>query len=361
MKKRKSISTIRTGSVYDQREANRSVEKGLERLVKSREFAAAMGITPGQDISLTFLAQGEYNRNYVFINPTDSKRYVLRVNLGSQIQRQDQILYEYHALELLKSSGRTPLPVWADNSGTHLPYGVLVETFLPGRKLVYETDLVRAAQTLADIHSTPAGPTDGLIHAANGLRSIQEECGRMFAVYEKSGLADRKVSKRIRSLLMRGEKTLDYFDLAAPYLCCINTELNNGNFLIDDTAPSGKDTWLVDWEKPLYGEPAQDLGHFLAPTTTFWKTDVRLTPAQTEGFVREYIRAVDGRFDVRDLRERTDQYIRTTCLRGITWCAMAWVKYRQKDTLLKNQDTAKKLDEYLSDAFLTQIEEFLAS
>ena len=31
---------------------------------------------------------------------------------------------------------------------------------------------------------------------------------------------------------------------------------------------------MIDWEKPLWGDPAQDLGHMLAPTTTFWKTDV---------------------------------------------------------------------------------------
>ena len=49
----------------------------------------------------------------------------------------------------------------------------------------------------------------------------------------------------------------------------VNTELNSGNFLID---PQGVSS-LVDWEKPLVSEPGQDLGHFLAPTTTFWKTD----------------------------------------------------------------------------------------
>ena len=58
------------------------------------------------------------------------------------------------------------------------------------------------------------------------------------------------------------------------YRCCINTELNSTNFLINGGT---YDNFLIDWEKPLYGDPAQDLGHFLAPTTTFWKTDVILS------------------------------------------------------------------------------------
>ena len=52
----------------------------------------------------------------------------------------------------------------------------------------------------------------------------------------------------------------------------VNTELNSGNFLINEGARS----YLVDWEKPLLSEAAQDLAHFLAPTTTFWKTDTIL-------------------------------------------------------------------------------------
>ena len=67
---------------------------------------------------------------------------------------------------------------------------------------------------------------------------------------------------------------------------------------------AGKDNYLVDWEKPLYGDPVQDLGHFLAPTTTFWKTDVILTEEEMADFTRKYIQAVNGRFDVSGIEER---------------------------------------------------------
>ena len=73
----------------------------------------------------------------------------------------------------------------------------------------------------------------------------------------------------------------------------------------------------------MYGDPAQDLGHFLAPTTTFWKTDVILDQDRIDAFLDTYIEKVNGRFDTTGLKERTYIYIPVTCLRGITWCAMA--------------------------------------
>lgn len=141
-----------------------------------------------------------------------------------------------------------------------------------------------------------------------------------------------------------------------PYHCCINTELNSTNFLVNDRDDNEKEAYLVDWEKPLYGDPAQDLGHFLAPTTTFWKTDVILDQDRIDAFLDTYIEKVNGRFDTTGLKERTYIYIPVTCLRGITWCAMAWVQYQQPDKEIFNQSTFDKLEAYLSDEFLSRIE-----
>ena len=142
----------------------------------------------------------------------------------------------------------------------------------------------------------------------------------------------------------------------SPYQCCINTELNSTNFLIGG---EGKSNYLIDWEKPLFGDPAQDLGHFLAPTTTFWKTDVILREEEIENFLNEYLKCVGARFDITGLKERTKVFMEITCLRGITWCAMAWVQYQQPDKLIINESTYRKLEDYLSDGFLEKIEIFL--
>ena len=133
-------------------------------------------------------------------------------------------------------------------------------------------------------------------------------------------------------------------------LCMVNTELNSGNFLIN-----GESSHLVDWEKPLLSEPAQDLGHFLAPTTTFWKTDVILSPEQVKDFAAKYIAAVNGRMDCTTLPQQLPLYFTVTCLRGVTWCAMAYREYCQPGRQLRNEDTFRKLKAYLEPDFLRNI------
>ena len=63
---------------------------------------------------------------------------------------------------------------------------------------------------------------------------------------------------------------------------------------------------MIDWEKPLWGDPAQDLGHMLAPTTTFWKTDVIFEDCIVQDFITEYQVAVNGRINMGDLRTRVN-------------------------------------------------------
>ena len=93
--------------------------------------------------------------------------------------------------------------------------------------------------------------------------------------------------------------------------CVVNTELNSGNFLINEGARS----YLVDWEKPLIAEAAQDIAHFLAPTTTFWKTDTILDREAVRRFLEHYRRAAAGRLDAGPLSRRLPLFLTVTCLR----------------------------------------------
>ena len=282
------------------------------------------------------------------------KKLVLRVNTGSQMHLENQIEYEYHALELLADSGRTPVPVFVDGSKKELPYGVMVMEFLEGSALDYRKNLMEAAECLADIHSVPVKETDGLISPSNPLQAILDECNQMVQTYYESDLGEEKKKVQIRRLLELGQEKINEIRDYSGYRCCINTELNSGNFLMNG---AGKDNYLVDWEKPLYGDPVQDLGHFLAPTTTFWKTDLILTEEEMADFTRKYIQAVNGRFDVSGIEERLNIFIPITCLRGITWCAMAWVEYQEPGRLIRNEETFKKMEDYLNRDFLDMIEE----
>ena len=46
----------------------------------------------------------------------------------------------------------------------------------------------------------------------------------------------------------------------------------------------------MDWEKAVVSQRHQDLGHFLVPTTTLWKTDVVLQPDEKQRFLSLYKR-----------------------------------------------------------------------
>ncbi len=300
------------------------------------------------------LAQGEYNINYVFIHSITQKKLVLRINTGSQMHLENQIGYEYYALKALEHSGRTPIPYYVDGSRKYLPYGIMVMEFLEGVPLDYRKDMPLAAECLADIHSTPISEQSILLKPEAPLHAILDECNQMFRVYEESELGEDRKKEQIRRMLKAGRKKADQAAAMDYPKCCINTELNSGNFLINGI---GKNNYLIDWEKPLLGDPAQDLGHFLAPTTTFWKTDVILTGEEIDSFVELYEKAVNGRIHLNGLKERVDIFIPITCLRGITWCAMAWVEYQQPDKLIQNEFTKNKLNAYLASGFLNQIEQ----
>lgn len=329
----------------------RQLPDGLEKIVTDERFRKALGLPDRLEEQYEPLAQGEYNRNFLFTHPVTGKKLVLRLNFGSQMHLEHQIEYEYQALCLLEGSGRTPKPLYVDGSKETSEQGFLVMEFLPGRALDYRRDLLSAAECLADVHSVRLPEEHGLICPEKPLQAILEECEEMVKTYMDSSMGELQTKREIRRLLDLGWKRAGGLG-EIPCRRCINTELNSTNFLVNGP---GEKTFLVDWEKPLYGDPAQDLGHFLAPTTTFWKTDVILSKKEREDFVTEYIRFAGEKALAEGIRERTRLYLPVTCLRGITWCAMAWVQYRQPGRTLVNESTRKKLDQYLDAGFLDRI------
>ena len=312
----------------------------FQTFLKSPAFLEPLGLETVPDF--TPLGQGEYNVNYTFDHP-DGRKLVLRINRGSQMHLNDQIGYEFSALKALEPSGRTPKAFFCDSG-----HNCLVMEHLPGRPLRYETDMETAAEIFADIHALPPAP--GLIEPENPLEAIIDECRQMVEHYYIWDKADPEVVRLLETL----EKEISLKDLTAPAglrKCIVNTEVNSGNFLIN---PGGR-SFLIDWEKPLISEPAQDLGHFLVPTTTFWKTDVILKPEDIRQFVRCYERAVGGRFETASLSERLPLYFTVTCLRGVTWCAMAYREYCQPGRAISNPGTFAKIQEYLKPDFLENL------
>ncbi len=313
--------------------------------LKSGKFLRPLGLSEGTDLKFSPLGQGEYNVNYSFVHPGSEQRLVLRINKGSQMHLKDQIGYEFMALQYLASSGRTPRPLFCDRE-----HKLLVMEWLPGTALDYKRDMEQAAGILADIHSVPVPDGCKLLRPAFPAAAIYEECRDMVKHYLEWEKADANVCGLLRTLMEEIGK-LPLREPSAVPRCMINTELNSGNFLVN---PGGK-SYLVDWEKPLISEPAQDLGHFLAPTTTFWKTDVILEPKEVRAFVKIYTKAMGDRMDCSLLAGRLPLYLTVTCLRGVTWCAMAYREYMEPGRELINEDTLYKLKAYLRPEFLENL------
>lgn len=344
----------------------------ITEYVRSARFREAMNMPIECVEEYTLYSHGEYNVNYEFYHPVDGRHLLLRVNAGSQMHLIHQIEYEANALGMIGVSGRTPEIVYVDGSEEAPGDGVLVETFLPGDACMdYSIAEHRrqAAKCLADIHSVRVDdseviwcnpesvPSDNrrMIAPTTSLAAILEECEHMFSKYYNSDIPEEASKQRIRKLLDNAWKLVDR-EQSTPYRCCINTDCNSTNFLVDEDGTMR----LVDWEKPLYGDPAQDAGFYVAPTTTFWRSDVILTQAEIDDFIDEYIEAVDGRYDITGLRERILSYIPITCLRGITWVSQAYVEYRgEGNKILTTEETRNKIDSYLEDSFIEYIESII--
>lgn len=66
--------------------------------------------------------------------------------------------------------------------------------------------------------------------------------------YMESSLGEEEKKEKIREMLDTGWEIVRSIPNEPVYQCCVNTELNNTNFLVDEKGY----TYLVDWEKPLY-------------------------------------------------------------------------------------------------------------
>lgn len=288
------------------------------------------------------IGSGEYNINYRYHK--NGKDFVFRINKGSQIGLgKKQILYEYHALKALEKSGVVPKVYSVFNPNLLIPYGSLIMDYIEGRPLNYDKDLCLAAHLLSKIHNTMIESPAAFLKAHQPFKEMFHECSTLFEKY----LTWDKKEKLVCTYIERFFHYLDdlgYQDSASPS-CMINTELNNRNFLISDRGPS----FVIDWEKPIIGEPEQDLAHFIAPTTTFWKTDTILSEEQIKVFIYSYRQF--GKVD----EDKLKKYVIFTCLRGLTWCAMAKRQY-DENSKLKNPDTYLKIQQYLSEPFLKIIE-----
>lgn len=318
------------------------------------ELARALGVDGPGELVAHPLAQGEHNANFV-LEARDGRRFVLRVNYASQLGLSDQIGYEFAALRALACSGRTPEPLFVDGTCRRIGRGVLVESFVEGAwvDLGDAAQVREAARALADVHSVAASPDCALLRAEDPLRSQLEGCRALFDGYRESDLAEGRVVREVDELLARAQRAVDAIPMPSSSECShiLNTEAVPSHFLIDGTGRAS----IVDWEKPVVGEVAQDLAYFLSPTTTIWDTDVIFGASERAQFLKAYWDAVGDRFPRGSFDGRFGAYRMVNALVGVTWSCNAWVAYHEPARPLKNEKTLKLLPTYFSEEFLDLI------
>jgi aminoglycoside phosphotransferase (APT) family kinase protein len=324
----------------------------VEAYLTSRDWND-VPVMRGRRFTVTPLAQGEYNLNYVIAS--NSTKVVFRVNIGTQINREDQIVYEHKALELLRESGVTPWPYFVDDTRRFFEQGILIMEYVPGLPLDYTKDLAAAAGVLATVHqvAVPEGQNH-LIREDAPLSLIFEECAGLLQKYFDSDLADPAIRNYLMDLKAWADaarnKEIHYQQ--DPWPCIVNTEVNSGNFIVNRKKGS---VHLVDWEMPRWGDPSQDLAHFCSPLTTLWKTDWRMSPETKRNFLKTYgqhLRDPHLRDTIVERVRLRDPFV---YLRGISWSAMGWVAYQTEFAGMKNPDTWTKLQQYMNLNFIRSL------
>jgi aminoglycoside phosphotransferase (APT) family kinase protein len=287
---------------------------------------------------VSFLAAGEYNQN--FLVRVGETRLVLRVNHGSQLGLADQIGYEYTVLTCVAPSGVTPLPYRVHPDREPLGGGAMLMQWLPGEALDYERDWERAAGIFACIHLLPSCPE--LLVQNDPVASIAAESLTLIDRYADHDLTRerdilRAEHERILELGLRYRSAFQ-----ADRLCMVNTEVNSGNFLI-----TPQTAYLVDWEKAVVSSRYQDLAHFLAPTTTLWRTETIFSPEHRQRFLGAYRAGLDDAPPLDDVSRLCTIMEQVIVLRGLSWCFMAHHEYARGLKTLTSTLTRDKIRFYM--------------
>ena len=347
------------------------IQKAERYLERNGALREAIGADGEEKLVLQPLGAGEHNLNFLLDVPSSGQTYVLRINLVMQPFHDDQVAYEFGALEALESCGRTPKPVYLDNGPEALGNGVLVISYCEGDELDFDNlrpgDLLCAAQIMADVHAVSVEEGCTVFRPRDPLRALYDECVQRFKSYRASGFEDARITRWVESFMRAAESSLATRCRPEDCVHIINTETLPSHFLIPSqsaacaagAADDGgrfceKPGYFIDWERPIVGEVAQDVAYFVSPTTTFWDSEYLFPANDVEAFVDAYWRAVDGRFERGSFDERFRAFRMMTALRSATWFCKSLGAYVAGEGHM-TEKTARKFPAYLSDDFMEML------
>lgn len=326
-----------------------------ERFVDGNaKLRTALGLDENASLEAVPLGSGEHNVNFSLWSCGRDLGRVLRINLGTQTGNERQVTYEASALKVLESSTRVPRVFYVDDTKRRIPQGVMVIEFRRGAWLDYGNAVAmeEAARVMADVHAVAPAGNCPIKRAKDPLRAYFDVCRTFYRNYLASPYADAMVTGYVDEFFAHAKRALKVPHDMRDDAHILNTEPLASQFLIPEDGGAGS---LIDWEKPVLGEVAQDVAYFLSPTSTIWDTDYVLDAAERQKFVGDYWRAVDGRFPMGRFEERLAAYVKMTCLLAITWSCNAVVEYNDPARELKTERTKRLLPVYLSEEYLANL------
>ena len=347
-------------------------------LANNKALRNTLGISQDAELVAHHLGMGEHNLNYWFEDPDSHERFVLRINVTKQPFHENQVLYEFDALRVLEPSGCTPKPLYLDSSDDAPHEGAMVISFCPGKQLDFDHlrshDLQRAACLMANVHAVPTTDASRIFRPKDPARKLFEACLGRYKLYLDSGFADAQVTHRMDEFASITQAAVDEvrFDRAQAHI--VNTETLASHFLLPIDCEPGEHEisgdadalldpaipdevrrapgYFVDWERPILGDIAEDVAFFVAPTTTFWDSELLFPMDKVRDFVELYWSAVDGRFERGNFDARFETFLKVATFRALTWCCRAVVQQRSGSNVHITKKALAKVPIYLSPEFM---------
>jgi thiamine kinase-like enzyme len=225
---------------------------------------------------------GDYNLNFKV--GFGSRNFLLRLNVEPQSGLKNQMEYEYQTLKFLEPYKIAPKPYYLDSSKKYFPFDLLIEEYLPGRRLPLSLrSLKRFAESLARLHSISLMKGKFLMRWGNPFFDQLKFVSREYYRYKRRKTVNRELIKLGAKIIQKTKKQDKIVKGSLQPASLVHTDLVPSNII--DT---GRKVFFIDWEKGRIDDPSYDVAFFLCPLMNLWDWSRMLTEKEKGFFLKIY-------------------------------------------------------------------------
>jgi aminoglycoside phosphotransferase (APT) family kinase protein len=275
----------------------------------------------GQNITVTDvtdLKSGEYNINYLII--TNSKKYVLRLNIEPQSGLSNQIEYEFKTLKYLEPYGITPKAYYYSMDKSILGHPFLVMEFIEGTPVkLSDAHIIKTAKSLWILHSIKIARKENFMIRKSIVDDL-DAINILLQKYLEAGNNSR-ILRYVKTRIKRGKNFKSTYSL-------VHTDVVPSNFIVNDKC------FIIDWEKARVDDPSYDIAIFFS-RFMYWDWEASLNEQQIQLFIDNY---PGFKYDctLMDKIQYRSQLI--NCL-GLLWAATRLLDYDKLDPRVASNKT----------------------